>query len=256
MGKKVCNIGVIVPVFNDTGALESLLRQIKDISEGLEVVVVDGGESTEARKVCGNYGAVWVSSPRGRGIQMNRGALECRGDILWFVHADGIIHPDSLVAIEGAMNNDATVGGAFSFRLQQRHWYASLLDLGVRLRSRILKLPYGDQAFFVRRSVFEAMGGFKEIPFLEDVEFIRRLRGYGEVAILSTPIGISSRRWEREGFLYTTIRNWLVTLVYFMGGSPRHLVKWYAPERKGAVNSERGAEKKYRFRTVKLRKTQ
>jgi len=81
VGKKVHNIGVIVPVFNDTGALESLLRQIKDISEGLEVVVVDGGESTEARKVCGNYGAVWVSSPRGRGIQMNRGALECRGDI-------------------------------------------------------------------------------------------------------------------------------------------------------------------------------
>jgi rSAM/selenodomain-associated transferase 2 len=254
--EQVHNISLIVPVFKDVGALKSLLRQIRDISEELEVVVVDGGESAETRKVCGNYGAVWISSPRGRGIQMNRGALECQGEILWFVHADGIIHPDSLVVIERAMSNDATVGGAFSFRLHQRHWYASLLDLGVRLRSRILKLPYGDQAFFVRRPVFEAMGGFQEIPFLEDVEFIRRLHGYGEVTVLSTPIGISSRRWEREGFLYTTIRNWLVTLVYLLGGSPGHLVKWYAPEWKGAVNSENRAEKKYRFRTVRLRKTQ
>ena len=138
------------------------------------------------------------------------------------------------------MTDAGTVGGAFRFRLQQRHWYATLLDLGVRLRSRLLKLPYGDQAFFVRRSVFEAMGGYKGLPFLEDVEFIRRLRGYGEVSVLSVPIGVSSRRWEKEGFFYTTVRNWLVTIAFFLGGSPYRLVKWYKPEIGGGVSGEKG----------------
>jgi len=166
---------------------------------------------------------------------MNRGASASQGDILWFLHTDATIHPKSLDEIKWTMWYAGFAGGAFSFRLEQRHWYAALLGLGVRLRLWLLKLPYGDQAFFVRKSVFESMGGFKDIPFLEDVEFIRRLRRHGEVAILSVPIGVSSRRWEREGFFYTTLRNWLVTLAYFIGVSPERLVKWYR-----AANSNQG----------------
>lgn len=238
MPKEDQKISVIAPVLNDTVALESLLKQLKRLSATIEVVVVDGGNSEETAAMCHKYGALLVTSPPGRGTQMNRGASASQGDILWFLHTDAIIHPKSLDEIKWAMWYTGAAGGAFRFRLEQRHWYAALLDLGVRLRLGLLKLPYGDQAFFVRRSVFESMGGFKAIPFLEDIEFIRRLRGYGEVALLSVPIGVSSRRWESEGFFYTTLRNWLVTLAYFMGVSPERLVKWYR-----AVNSNQGTER-------------
>jgi rSAM/selenodomain-associated transferase 2 len=223
-------ISVIIPVYDDTAQLKSLLTQLREYSPSLEIVVADGGGSSETKEVCRAYGAKRVVSPRGRGIQMNRGASATTGDILWFLHADSVVHPNSLDMIEKVMRDDDTVGGAFRFRLHQRHWYAPLLDLGVRLRSHILKLPYGDQGFFVRRTVFESMAGYVDIPFLEDVEFIRRLRRYGEISLLSLPIGISSRRWEREGFFYVTIRNWLVTLAYLRGVSPERLVRWYRVE--------------------------
>lgn len=230
MVEKNPGISVIVPVLNDADSLDSLLWQLREISPDLEIVVADGGKSKDARDVCGRYGALWTDSRRGRAVQMNRGAARSSGRILWFLHADTIIHPSSLDVIRSTLEDPGTVGGAFRFRLHQRHWYASLLDLGVNLRSGRLKLPYGDQGFFVRRTVFESMGGYREIPFMEDVEFIRRLPRYGEVAILKVPIGVSSRRWEREGFFYTTIRNWLVTVAFLRGVPPDRLMKYYSLE--------------------------
>lgn len=232
-------ISVIIPVLNDTESLDFLLWQLREISPDIEIVVSDGGKSAEAREVCGIHEALWVDSPRGRAIQMNMAAARSRGSILWFLHADTIIHPSSLDGIRSTLEDPGTVGGAFRFRLHQRHWYASLLDLGVNLRSNLLKLPYGDQGFFVRRSVFESLGGYREIPFMEDVEFIRRLPRYGEVRILRLPIGVSSRRWEREGFFYATIRNWLVTLAYLRGVPPERLVKYYSIENRDEDGSDK-----------------
>jgi len=230
---------VIIPVLNDTEALDSLLWQLREISAETEIVVADGGKSGDVEKVCGKYGALWIASPRGRARQMNLGAARSAGSILWFLHADAILHPESLEVIRNGMAEPGTVGGAFRFQLHQRHWYATWLDFGVNLRSDRLKLPYGDQGYFVRRPVFESMGGYRDIPFLEDVEFIRRLPRHGNVEIVPVPIGVSSRRWEREGFFYTTIRNWLVTIAYFRGVSPERLMKFYSIEN----DDERGRDR-------------
>ena len=223
-------ISVVVPVLDDHEALRSILRQLREVSSSLEVIVADGEASDKARDICLEHGAVWVPSPEGRGVQMNRGAAASRGKILWFLHADSVISSSSLRVIAVALKDPRVVAGVFRFRLQQRHWYAVLLDIGVYLRSRVLKLPYGDQGLFVRRSVFESAGGYKEIPFLEDVEFVRTLRGRGDVFHSRVSIGVSARRWEREGFLYGTLRNWLTMTAYSLGVAPERLANWYGPE--------------------------
>jgi rSAM/selenodomain-associated transferase 2 len=232
-------ISVIVPVLNDDAALDALLARLRRISPSVEVIVADGGRSGGAREICGRNDAVWLPCAPGRGPQMNRGAAASSGDVLWFLHADSVIHPDSFDGIARALDDPETAGGAFRFRLLERHGYAPLLDLGVGLRCRWLRLPYGDQGLFVRRRVFEAMGGYREISFLEDLDFVRRLRRIGRVEILSTPIGVSSRRWEREGFARVTMRNWLVTLAFALGVPPDRLVGWYRPE-ETAVGTTRG----------------
>lgn len=226
-------------MFDDRIALKSILGQLQRLSTSLDVVVADGDRSDATRDICRGYGATWVPSPRGRGAQMNRGASMSNGDILWFLHADSIVHPSSLAAIESVMKDRRKAGGAFRFRLHQRHWYAPLLDFGVWFRSRGLKLPYGDQGFFVRRSVFDSIGGYEEIPFLEDVRFASRLREYGGPVILPVTIGVSARRWERDGFLYSTARNWLIVMAYSLGASPERLANWYRPEKTESMQKRR-----------------
>jgi hypothetical protein len=231
--KKPRSISVIVPVLRDDAALESLLRQFEGFDRIPEIIVSDGSERGTARDICRRHGVLWLHGERGRGIQMNMGARAGNGDVLWFLHADSVVSPASLDAIERSLDDPGNVGGAFRFLLREHRWYSRLLERGVALRCRWFNFPYGDQGFFVRRQVFEAMGGFAETPFLEDVDFIRRLRGFGKICILQEPIGISSRRWDREGFFYATVRNWLVTIAFLLGASPGHLVRWYRTETEG-----------------------
>jgi rSAM/selenodomain-associated transferase 2 len=221
---------VVIPVLGDESELDSLLSQLKGVSPDLEIVVADGARSEEVGSLCQRYKTTLVRSKPGRGVQMNRGAEASRGDLLWFLHADTVVYPESLEEIRLVLEDNNVAGGAFRFRLHQRPWYAPVLDLGVALRCRIFKLPYGDQGIFMRRSVFESLHGFREVPFLEDFDMIRRLKKKGRMKMLSTPIGVSARRWERKGLLRTTITNWLIALVFMLGVSPERLLRWYQSE--------------------------
>jgi len=234
-------ISVIIPVLNDAAPLARLLAQLCKVSVPLEIVISDGGSHDTSAWVAEQFGVKFIRSPRGRGIQINRGAAESTGDVLWFLHADNMVGPAAPRALLEAMEVPGVVGGAFTFDLREPYWYRSLLNRAVRLRSCLMKLPFGDQGIFVRRSAFKMMEGFRPIPFLEDLDFVQRLRALGILALLQDPIGISGRRWEEEGFFRTTLRNWTVEIAYFLGVPPVRLAAWY--QRTGTAPDEGAKER-------------
>ena len=156
---------------------------------------------------------------------MNAGAREASGDWILFLHADSQL-PSGWREAMAAIPADA-VGGWFRFALDDDAWQARVIERLVRMRIRLMRLPYGDQGLFVRRAVFNQMGGFADLPFLEDVEFVRRLVRGGPVAEVALPLRTSARRWRRDGWFRRSARNSLIVSLYFAGISPARLARWY-----------------------------
>jgi rSAM/selenodomain-associated transferase 2 len=174
---------------------------------------------------------VWVDAPRGRAFQMNAGAAFARGDWLVFLHADTRLPAGWGEVIEDASRDPRVAAGCFRFALDSHSPMARVIELGVRLRVAVLGLPYGDQAIFVRRTVFEAMGGYAHLPIMEDVDLVQRLRRRGRLFRSSRPALTSSRRWERDGWIGRTARHLLLILLYFSGVSPERLIQLDAARR-------------------------
>ncbi len=231
-------VGIIVPVLNDAAALAVLLTDLRAKFGDTEIVVVDGRSGDDAEAVSLANGAAFVSADPGRGVQLNAGAAIAKSETLWFVHADASVHRESLKQIRETLLDPEIVGGAFRFSLVGNHWYKPLLELGVAIRSRLFHLPYGDQAYFVRRHVFEEMSGFPAYPIMEDFEFYRRLKKRGRTIVLGLPVGVSDRRWVREGYLAATGRNLALAMAYTLGVSPKRLAKWYRPAQPSKVSSD------------------
>lgn len=226
-------ISVIIPVLNEKETLCRTLDQLERFPS-VEIILVDGGStdgtavllqawsdrpSSQARGV--------LRSERGRAKQMNAGAKRAAGEIFLFLHADSLLPSGAIDAVGDAIRSPAVVGGAFRFRLDSRHFFLRIVEKLVNWRSRLLKLPYGDQGIFVRREVFERLGGYADLPLMEDVDFIRRLRKRGEVVLLEQTITTSPRRWLREGVYYASLRNLVLIGLYFAGVPPRRLARWY-----------------------------
>lgn len=229
-------ISVIIPVVREADALAALLAQLPQSGE-VEVIVsiatpIDGAIlAARARHV----GVTWVESPPGRGIQLNAGAARAVGRWLWFVHVDSRLPAGWLDAFRTldapappAGDGGAVVlGGAFAFALDSPAWQARLLERAVSLRVRLFNLPYGDQGLFVRRQIFEAMGGFAPIPLMEDVDFVRRLTRLGRLRHLTLRLTTSARRWEQEGWFRRSADNLLTLTLYKVGVSPARLARRY-----------------------------
>jgi rSAM/selenodomain-associated transferase 2 len=225
-------VSVIVPVRNDADALAQLLEQLRPSPDALEIEVIVAcaspiGDDIDAlRRRLGNV--TWVEAPPGRGMQLNAGAARARGQWLWFVHADSQLAPGWLDEFRNLEAGSSEVsGGAFRFALDSRAWQARVLERAVALRVRWFSLPYGDQGLFVRRSVFEALGGFAPIPLMEDVDFVRRLKRFGRLRHLTVTVTTSARRWEREGWWRRSASNLLTLALYQAGVSPERLAKRY-----------------------------
>jgi rSAM/selenodomain-associated transferase 2 len=169
---------------------------------------------------------IWVESTTGRGTQLNAGAARATGEWLWFVHADSRLPSGWLAAFREMTLSDVS-GGAFTFALDSPAWQARLLERAVALRVRWFNLPYGDQGLFVRRRIFESLGGFAPLPLMEDVEFVRRLTRSGPVRHLTLRLTTSARRWEHEGWLRRSVRNLTTLGLYTMGVSPERLARRY-----------------------------
>lgn len=234
-------ISVIIPVYNDAENLDQLLGRLMRMSEVGERIVADGGSGDDPESIANKWGASFVSSERGRGVQLNRGAAASKGEILWFLHADVEPPSQASVSILEKLENTQVIGGAFRFRLMETRWYGPPLAFFINLRSRLLRLPYGDQGYFIRRNIFEKIGGFPDTPIMEDVGFMDRIRGQGEFVILNASVAVSSRRWDREGFIHRTLRNWRVFIRFRLGASAETLVKDY-PAEVGAPRREPSTE--------------
>ena len=217
-------VSVIIPVLADADEAERLVGQIAR-DPAVEVIVVDGGPDPALDALERHPRVRLIRTPRGRGRQMNAGAAAASGEWLLFLHADSRLPPGWTDHLRHAPL-DAT-GGWFRFALDDAAWQARVIERGVAWRVRVFQLPYGDQGLFVRRQVFSALGGFRELPLLEDVDFIRRLVRAGRAFELPVPLLTSSRRWRRDGWFHRSVRNLAIISCYFAGVSPATLARWY-----------------------------
>lgn len=224
-------LGVVIPTVNEAGHLPQLLADLAEVQLPLRVVVSDGGSIDDTLDLARAGGAVCVSGPRGRGAQMNAGARALDTPWLLFLHADSRLPPASRSALASALRSDNGPAAAyFPFRLRGRGWFWRLVETGQRLRERLTGLVYGDQGLLVRREAFEAVGGYPELPLMEDVEMVRRLRRSGGIARLPGPLATSPRTYRRLGRWRVWLRNGAAISLYLAGVAPERLVRWY-PER-------------------------
>ncbi len=210
-------VSIIIPTLNEEEVIERCLETVVNIP-GIEVIVSDGGSTDKTVEMAGGYRDVKVvSSIRGRGAQMNAGASYAHGGILLFLHADSILSGEIILKIPCVFKYNSIVGGAFKIRLLSDRLPYRLIEAGINFRSRLLKLPYGDQGLFVKRSVFKKLGGFGGMAVCEDLDFIWRLKKLGEIAILDEEILSSVRRWDNSGVLRTSLRNQFLLASYVLG---------------------------------------
>lgn len=219
-------ISIVIPVLNEAGNLEAAIASIQ-LSTNVEIIVVDGGSNDNTVDIAKLLGVKVLTSTPGRAYQMNAGAKVACGQILLFLHADTRLPSYFDILVRATLQKPGIVAGAFRLKIDGKAWGLRLVEWGVGMRSRFLQLPYGDQAIFVTKQVFEQIGGFPELPIMEDFELIRRLRSIGSIEIASTPVLTSPRRWLQKGIFKTTFINQIVIIAYFLGVSPAKIMHFY-----------------------------
>jgi rSAM/selenodomain-associated transferase 2 len=211
---------------NEAGFIEKTCQHLMDMSTTAELIIVDGGSTDDTVTLGSHYGKV-ITSPRGRAIQMNSGARHATGEVYWFLHADCLPHPESVKKIQETVEADQVIAGAFEYRLDAEGSLYRISEYLSNRKNRILKLIYGDMGIFVKAPVFSQMGGFREIPIMEDIDFCKRIKPFGKIVILPYPMMTSARRWKQEGPVRNFLRNWMLQLGWAIGVSPKYLAKWY-----------------------------
>ena len=218
-------LSIIIPTLDEEKTLEATLEQALRIGD--QVCVSDGGSSDSSLSIARNLGVDVVEGPAGRGGQLNRGAAATDGDTLLFLHADTRLPDNARLLIQAALEEGGPGGG---FHARYDSGPRGLQSLGnwlIRRRTAWTRSPLGDQCQFVRRDVFDKLGGFQDWPILEDLDFIRRLKREGSVSLLDPPVITSARRFESQGVLRTTATNWLIWGLYFSGTRPEKLAELY-----------------------------
>lgn len=219
-------ISVIIPTLNEQESIASLISFLK-LSERVETIVVDGGSRDYTCDLAVALADKVLAAGEGRGVQMNAGAHVANGDILLFLHADSTLPQEWRRLIRAAMADRRVAGGAFDLRLNGAGPICAAIGRIASIRSRLLRTPYGDQGIFVRKGIFDDMGGFRPIPIMEDLDFSRRLKKRGELAFIPEPIVTSARKWEECGFMRTTAAHWAVTAGFYLGVPPVRLKPLY-----------------------------
>ncbi|MGF1479219.1 MAG: TIGR04283 family arsenosugar biosynthesis glycosyltransferase [Cyanophyceae cyanobacterium] len=231
-------ISIIVPVLNEAAQIQATLRsltapQSTDLSRNneLEIIVVDGGSSDHTGEIARSLGARVIGSPPGRANQMNRGAAVATKNVLLFLHADTRLPSNYPTLVEAALATPTTAAGAFELKIDAPGRLLRFVERMVNWRSRLLSLPYGDQALFLRADVFKDVGGFASLPIMEDFELVRRLQQRGRIHIVPAAVLTSARRWQKLGIIRTTLINQVTIAGYFLGIPPATLARWYrAPQ--------------------------
>lgn len=217
---------MIIPVLNESGTIKQAIERAW-ASGAFEVIVVDGGSDDNTSQLVQQCNAQLVKGASGRGQQMNLGATQASGEVLLFQHADNWLPENALDQISVAMSQTDLHGGGFRQKLQSSRWVYRLIEAGNAYRAKYQRLVYGDQGMFVRRSVFEQLGGFAELPLMEDYEFSLRCFADSPPLLLEGPINVDVRRWERDGIMRTTINNWRIARAWRRGVDVKELYDFY-----------------------------
>jgi len=227
MNMKDLKISEIMPVLYEEKGLEKKLRSL-NLTESEELIVVDGGSSDRTVEIASNFTELVYCTQSGRARQMNLGARKAVGDILLFLHADCILPEHAFQIIRATLSRNNTVAGAFDLSIDSPSLCFRVIERWANIRSRITRTPYGDQGIFIIKDTFEELGGYADIPIMEDIEIVRRLNKKGGMALIRQRIKASPRRWQKEGLFYTSVRNWALALAYTVFHvSPERLIKCY-----------------------------
>jgi rSAM/selenodomain-associated transferase 2/rSAM/selenodomain-associated transferase 1 len=228
-------ISIIIPVLNEAATIARTLSHL-DGGDKLEVIVVDGGSSDETTELAGSRRAKVIQSNPGKAVQMNTGAAAAAGDILVFLHADTLLPEDFSHQIVSALNQNGVAAGAFRLTIDSSGAGIRIIERMANLRSRFLRLPYGDQALFVRKTLFDEIGGFPDMPIMEDFILVRRLKRKGKIVIVPAAVVTSPRRWLHLGIFKTWLINQLIIIAYYLGIPPERLTRLYRREKGKADN--------------------
>ncbi len=226
-------ISIIVPVLNEETALPDFMGQFKNLEakEDFELIISDGGSSDGTVAIAQSLDSAVlikvVNSPSGRAWQMNNAAKLAIGEVLLFLHADTYLPEGVLSAVAKAMHDKAVVGGRFKVKLDNPAPLYRLIGTMINLRDGLFGGFTGDQAIFIRKDIFEKLGGYKEIELCEDLDIARRLKKEGKVIRLPLFATTAARRWEKAGLVKTILLMWIIRLLFYAGVSPKRLAKLY-----------------------------
>lgn len=229
------SLSIIIPTLNEAAVLAETLGAIGSLRDcqmrNIEVLVVDGGSQDKTCAIAQTWGATILQSPPGRAQQMNLGAAAAQSEMLLFLHGDTILPPQYWTLITTALAQPNSIAGAFDLAIDAPNLPLRWVEWGVKLRSRLLQLPYGDQGIFLTRDSFRAIGGYRDQPIMEDYQLIQdlkqQLKPKGKITIINIPVKTHPRRWQRLGILRTTVINQTIILGYHLGISPDRLRQWY-----------------------------
>ncbi len=221
---------IIVPVLHEGERINELIEYLKrlDSEKNVEMIIVDGAPERDTLRAIHSNNVIKISSEKGRAKQMNAGASIAHGEILIFLHADTELPPHAFKKIHSFMERKEYVGGAFDLGIRSDKLIFKVIGNLSSFRSRLNRIPFGDQSIFIRREYFNRIRGYKEIPSMEDVELMKRIKRSGDkIRIFYDRVMTSPRRWEQEGVVYCTLRDWTLQVLYFFGISPDKLATFY-----------------------------
>ena len=224
-------ISIIIPTINEANNLPLLLSDLLNIHKDGEIIIVDCGSKDKTIEIANIYGAkVFRSKERNRGLQLNIGAKNARGDWLIFLHADTRLTNGWFEKTKSLLSGDKNYIYFFKFKINDKKIIYRVLEILVNFRSNFFKQPYGDQGLIIHRSKYLRNKGFKKIPLMEDVDFLRRLNNKKDLKQLNLPIFISSRKWERTNIFLQAIKNWHFRRRWLKGESLKSIYSDYYKE--------------------------
>jgi rSAM/selenodomain-associated transferase 2 len=220
-------LSIIIPVLNEAAGIAALLQSLQGLrAEGAEIIVADGGSADATIQLALPLADQVMTAPQGRASQMNAGAAIARAPVLLFLHADTQLPETALMLVTQAIQRGRQ-WGRFDVRISGTASGLGLIASMMNLRSRLSGIATGDQAIFVRRDVFKQVGGFPDLPLMEDISFSRQMKRLGRPACLSEKVITSGRRWEKHGVLRTILLMWSLRLRFFFGADPADLAREY-----------------------------
>ncbi|HEX5846337.1 MAG TPA: TIGR04283 family arsenosugar biosynthesis glycosyltransferase [Rhodoplanes sp.] len=221
-------LSIIIPVLDEEAEIAHVLAALAPLrSRGVETIVVDGGSRDRTVALAAPLADRVITAPRGRAVQMNTGAVAATGDVLLFLHADTRLPAEADRLVLDGLARSGRQWGRFDVRISGRHPLLRVVAALMNIRSRLTGIATGDQAMFVRRDLFERVGGFPAIPLMEDVAFSRAAKRVGEPLCLSPRAITSGRRWEQRGVMRTILLMWRLRLAYSLGAAPARLAHLY-----------------------------